>query len=142
MASRFIFCLLREERYPRMRPNAVPPRVERKQPETFCWTLSILRSRPAWLLSKRMVRSSRKASTSSRPSQTSSAPRRCSIGGQSVSTNHMCPGRSSIKWRKVTGHGVGADSQASVRVLLGHYIEHELAGGDSSRVPSCGRATD
>ena len=44
-------------------------RAVRKQPETFCCTFSIRRSRSAWLLSKGMVRSSRKASTSSCPSQ-------------------------------------------------------------------------
>jgi hypothetical protein len=30
----FLFAAL--DRYAQMRPNAVPPRVERKQPETFC----------------------------------------------------------------------------------------------------------
>ena len=38
-----------------MRANAAPPRVERKQPDTFYWTLSIRRYRSARLLSKGMV---------------------------------------------------------------------------------------
>jgi len=47
----------------------MPPRAERKHPDTFCWTFSIRRSCSAWLLSKGMRRSSRNASTSSRLSQ-------------------------------------------------------------------------
>ena len=39
------------------------PAASRKEPDTFCWTLSMRRSRSAWLLSKGMVRSSRNAST-------------------------------------------------------------------------------
>src|SRR5258706_15857528 len=50
-----------------MQANAMAPLAERKEPETFCWTLSMRRSRSAWLLSKGIRRSSRKASTWSCP---------------------------------------------------------------------------
>ena len=46
-----------------------PPVSERKQPETFCLSLGLRRSRSAWLLSKRTRRSVRKRRTSLRCSR-------------------------------------------------------------------------
>ena len=43
--------------------KGLAPASLRKEPETFCWTLTIRTSRSAWLLSKGTTRWWRKAST-------------------------------------------------------------------------------
>ncbi len=45
-------CFLSVERSPRRRQQTTAPVGLRKQPETFCWTLIMRRSRSAWLVSK------------------------------------------------------------------------------------------
>ena len=48
-----------------MRQNTLAPSIERKQPDTFCWTLIIRRSFSAWLLEKGTSGSTMKRSTAS-----------------------------------------------------------------------------
>src|SRR5260370_41325366 len=51
----------------------------RKQPETFCWTLIMRRSRSAWLLSKGTAKSSRKRSTAHLPPESRSSRLRAGL---------------------------------------------------------------
>ena len=49
--------------YMRMLEKVLAPTVVRKLPETFCLTLTMRRSRSAWLLSNGMLKSYMKART-------------------------------------------------------------------------------
>ena len=62
-------CLRRVERQERRMAKASPPVSERKQPETFCLSLDVRRSRSAGLLSPGTRRSVRKRRTSLRCSR-------------------------------------------------------------------------
>src|SRR5258706_15485671 len=102
-------CLRNVARYPRRDANASAPASLRKQPETFCWTLSPRRLRSAWLLSNGMLSSSRKARTCSWPRVSRSRRLRAGDWARRL----RWPGR-----RRACGGGLAASPAASTSRTL------------------------